>query len=436
LNLLGALALVAANGFFVATEFALARLRPTQVDDFVTNGKPGARSLRHAVDHIDAYLAACQLGITLASLGLGVLGERAFHALLEPVLGDAATLAGVGLAGAIAFGIITLLHVVLGELAPKSVAISRTGPVALAVAPVMRFFYLVTKPLVDVFNGLGNLVLKPFGIPPAREAGSAPHSEEELRGLLREASREGTIDPEEQRVGDNVFLFGDRRAREVMRPRPEVNWIPADASIGDAAERALATGHSRLPVCEPSGGLDEALGLVHVKDLLEAMVAGSEPELRSILRPLTRVSDSVLIDALLADLRRQREHVALVVDEHGTAVGLVTMEDIIEEIVGEIEDEFDEDERPEIVRDGEVVTVAGSASLRLVREELGVDIAEHHEATIGGHLLEELGRLPDVGENVSLADLECEVTSVQDGRIGELRCRPRPDESQNGGDGS
>ena len=421
MNLAFAILLVAANAFFVATEFAVARLRPTQVADFERDRKPGARSLRHAVDRIDSYLAACQLGITLASLGLGVVGEEAFHDLLEPVLGDAAEIAGFGLAAAAAFGIITVLHVVLGELAPKSVAISRTAPVALVLAPPMRAFYLLTKPVVDLFNGLGNLVLKPFGVPPAREAGSTPHSEDELRELLREAGREGTIDPEEQRFGENVFLFGDRRAREVMRPRPEVRWIRADATVEQAAHEALETGLSRLPVCEPAG-LDAPAGLVHVKDLLGVLVANGEKPLREILRPLPRVGDSVLIDELLADLRRERTHVALVVDEHGTSVGLVTLEDILEEIVGEIEDEFDPDEKPDVARDGDLLTVAGTASLRVVREAAGVEVDEHHEATIGGHVLEVLGRLPDEGERVELDGVTWEIAAVREGRIAQLRC--------------
>ena len=428
-NLAIAIALVVANGFFVATEFALARLRPTQVEDLEREGAAGAKSLRHAVDHIDAYLAACQLGITLASLGLGVIGEEAFHELLKPVFGDATKIAGFGLASAVAFGIITLLHVVLGELAPKSVAISRTRPTALLVGGPMRAFYFATKPLVDLFNGLGNLVLKPFGIPPARDAGSAPHSEDEIRTLLREASEHGTIEAEEQQLSENVLLFGDRRAREVMRPRPQVRWLPADLSVEEAANIALDSGLSRLPVCDADRGLDEALGVVHVKDLLGALLNEPTPALRDVLREVPRVSDSVLIDELLRNLRRGRAHVALVVDEHGTTVGLVTVEDIVEEIFGEIEDEFDTKEEDPIVRVDGRARVRGDVSLRLVGEELGIAIGDAHEATVGGHLIEALGRLPSVGEEVDLYGRRAEITQVADGRVVELSIAAEGDDA-------
>jgi magnesium and cobalt exporter, CNNM family len=221
-ELLLAAGLVLTNAFFVAAEFAIARLRPTQVDDLVNQRRPGAKSAKHAVTHIDSYLAACQLGITLASLGLGAVGEPAFHDLLEPVFGDGATIIGFGVASAIAFLTITVLHVVLGELAPKSAAIARTVPIALVLAPPLRAFYLATKPVVDLFNWLGNLVLRPFGIPPASEAGHAPHSEDELRTLLRESREGGLIEREEERLSEAALVFGDRRAREVMTPRPDI----------------------------------------------------------------------------------------------------------------------------------------------------------------------------------------------------------------------
>ena len=235
-NIALALVLVAANGFFVATEFAIARLRPGPGREVGQRRRPGAKSVKHAIEHIDSYLAACQLGITISSLGLGALGEPAFHHLLEPVFGEGAAVVGIGLASAVSFGIITLLHVVVGELAPKSLAISRTQPIALFVAPVMRVFYMATKPVVDLFNGMGNLLLKPFGIPPAREAGHAPVSEDELRTLLRESAAGGEIQEEEQRFTENVLTFGDRRVREVMVPRSRVVFVTTDASYDDAVD--------------------------------------------------------------------------------------------------------------------------------------------------------------------------------------------------------
>jgi CBS domain containing-hemolysin-like protein len=413
--------LVLANGFFVATEFSLARLRPTQVAVFEEQAKPGARSVRHAVEHIDAYLAACQLGITLASIGLGVVGKPVFADLLRPLLGDAANVAGIGIAGALAFAIITLLHVVVGELAPKSLAISRTGPTSLAVSAPMRVFYLVTRPLVDFFNLLGNLLLRPFGIPPARDAALVPHTENELRNLVRESGEKGLIDPHERLFTENVFTFGDRRTREVMMPRPEVDFLTTEQDARAAAERAIASGHTRLPVCEPEGGLDAPVGVLHTKDLLRVAFGGDQPALDTLARPLHRVSDSMLVDELLRELRRSRQHIALVVDEHGTTIGLVTLEDILEEIVGEIEDEFDEEADDALRHQDGAVLVRGSASLRLVQEELGVELPDSHEATVGGHVLETLGRLPQVGERVEVGGRVAEVGAVDDARILELR---------------
>jgi CBS domain containing-hemolysin-like protein len=230
LDLLLAFALVLANGFFVASEFALARLRPTQVAERERQRRAGARSLLNAVAHLDAYLAACQLGITIASIGLGVTGESAFEELLAPLLGPDAEVAGIALGAALAFAVITLLHVVIGELAPRSVAISRTSETALRAAPPMRVFYVATRPLVDVFNGLGNLVLRPFGIPPAREVGHAPQSEGELLELLAESRQHGLID-DEQELAERGFAFADRRARDMMRPREEVEFLTLDVSV-------------------------------------------------------------------------------------------------------------------------------------------------------------------------------------------------------------
>jgi CBS domain containing-hemolysin-like protein len=277
---------------------------------------------------------------------------------------------------------------------------------------------------VDLFNGMGNLLLKPFGVPPAREAGHAPVSEDELRTLVRESAAGGEIEEEEQRFTENVLTFGDRRVREVMMPRGRITFVTTDAGFDDAVAVIRESGLTRVPLCEADKGLDEPVGLLHVKDLL---VNGPEKPLRELARPLERVPESMLIDELLERLRRLREHFALVIDEHGTVVGLITLEDVLEEIVGEIEDEFDAEEREPMREEAEGLVVAGWAPVRLVEERLGVAFTEHHEATIGGVVLERLGRLPEQGEEVELDGVRFAVLGAADARIQELRVVPAPD---------
>jgi CBS domain containing-hemolysin-like protein len=429
LALIGSLVLVAANGFFVATEFAITRIRLTQVADLEVAGKSGTKSLRHAVENLDAYLAACQLGITISSIGLGIVGKPAFEAIFGPLFGPLGDWAYV-FSFVFAFGTVTLLHVVFGELAPKSLAIARNTGTALRVAPLMWFFYVTTKPFVDFFNWLGNMVLKPFGVPPAREVGHAPHSEAELKILLEQSVREGLIDPDEQEFAERVFTFGERRARHVMVPRPDIDFVTTDLGLRGAAKIATDTGHTRLPLCELDRGLDDPLGLVNAKDLLRALAEGTDVDLADLARPLPRVSESTLIDELLRDLRRARHHIALVADEHGTTIGLVTLEDILEEIVGEIEDEFDLEPEPSdwIAADDGAILVKGTAPIHLVADELGLAIENPDEATIGGHVVELVGRIPKPGEVVDVDGRQAEVTEVDDTRVIELRfLAARPD---------
>lgn len=421
LNLLFALLLVVANGIFVATEFSVARLRPTQVNQLMRERRPGAKSARHAVEHIDAYLSACQLGITISSLGLGALGEPAFHDLLEPLLGDSAEVAGFGLASIVAFGIITTLHVVVGELAPKSAAIARTVPVVLALAPLMRAFYMATKPLVDLFNGMGNLLLKPFGVPPPSEVGQ-PHSEAELRELLRESSQGGLIAEDESALSEAALVFGDRRAREVMKPRAEVDYVLDTDDARAIAERAIQTGRTRLPVCTAAGALETATGVINAKDLLPLVLGnGSEtapPE--ELVRPVGHVSESARVDELLRAMRDGRQHLALVHDEHGTVVGLLTMEDIIEELIGEIEDEFDAAPDELSRREDGRVFIDGAAPVRPLAQRLGIELGAHHESTLGGYLSEQLGRVPETGETVASLEHEFEIVGIDGTRISEV----------------
>jgi CBS domain containing-hemolysin-like protein len=424
LRIVGALALVALNAFFVATEFSITRIRPSQVTELVKQKRRGAKSVRDAVDHIDAYLAACQLGITIASIGLGALAQPAFEHLLEPV---AAALGGwvegiaTALSIAFAFAIVTLLHVVLGELTPKSLAISRTVGVALVVTPFMRAFYRVAKPVVDLFNWMGNIVLKPFKIPPAREVGHTPHTEDELRLLLEQSLREGLIDPEEREFAENVFLFGDMRARQVMVPRGEIDFLVTGETVDQASRRAIESGHTRLPLCDPDEGLDGAVGIVFAKELLRLALEETAVDLEKIARPLMRVSESMQVDEILRAMRRERQHVTLVVDEFGTVLGLVSLEDILEEIVGEFEDETEEPGVEPVRRVGDVFIIDGSATVGDVEDELDIEIGNGTEATIGGHVVELLGRVPEPGELVELEGVPFEATLVDQARILELR---------------
>jgi CBS domain containing-hemolysin-like protein len=339
-----AVLLLAGNFFFVAVEFAVTRARPTMVSDLVSRGAVGSRSLQHAVTHIDAYLSACQLGITVCSIGLGVTVEPVVGHAFAALLGTAEIwgLSAAAIGFVLSYALVSTAHVVLGELAPKSLAIARTERTGLLLAPPMRLFYLITKPAVDALNWMGNAVLKPFGIPPASEAGHAPHSERELRTLIEQSERAGILDPEERTFTEGVFSFGDRRAREVMVPRRQVQVLRRDQSVAEAAQVAVASGHIRLPLCDETGNLDSATRVVHTLSLLDALAGDRRPPLADLSGPLLRRPQDVLLDDLLADTRERRQQMVLLEDEYGTAVGIITVEDVLEQIVGDIWDEYDD----------------------------------------------------------------------------------------------
>lgn len=421
-ELLVCVALVVANGFFVVAEFSLARVRPTQLADWEREGKPGAAWVRHAVDHLDAYLAACQLGITMASLGLGAVGERALQELFKPALDHLGLTGSVGLAGALAFGVITLTHVVAGELAPKSLAIAGTEKAALLVAPPMRVFYMATKPFVDLFNELGNLLLRPFGIPPAREVGHAPPTEDELHELLRDSARRGLIDIDEQMLAENALTFDDLRVRQIMVPRRELPYATTDMDVTAVVDHIRRTGALRLPLCEPEGGLDAPVGLLHVKDLLPVLVDGTAvASLESLARALDRVPETMLVNQLLTHMRRRGQELVLVVDEYDTTVGGIALENVIDVIIGELEHELDPTLLDEIRHENDALVTSGSAFVYAVARVLGVDLRDVYQATIRGVLVERLGRVPEPGDVVEVDGLRLEVAGVHDGHVDEVR---------------
>lgn len=419
--------LLAGNFFFVAVEFSIASARPTMVDDMVERGVAGARSLRHGVTHIDAYLSACQLGITVCSIGLGITAEPVVAHALGAVFPQFNFL-GIGsalIAFILAYALVSVFHVVLGELAPKSLAIARTEAAGLKLLPLMRAFYLATKPAVDALNWLGNLVLKPFGIPPASEAGHTPHTEDELRTLITRSEEAGVLEPEERSFAEGAFGFGDRRAREVMIPRPSVTLLSTDSSIEGAARTAVQSGHTRLPLCEPDGDLDAAIGVVHQLRLLQTTVEGRPGDIRELSTPILYTSEVTLLDELLFEMRAKRQHMALLSDEYGTAVGIVTLEDVLEEIVGDIRDEYDPAKGRLVEPLGDsAVRVRGDAPIHAVSRELDITIEERREATLGGYLIETLGRTPQQGEAVSLDSWEASVDDIDGATVLSVTLRP------------
>jgi CBS domain containing-hemolysin-like protein len=300
-------------------------------------------------------------------------------------------------------------------------AIARTAPVVLALAPPMRTFYLSTKPLVDLFNAMGNLLLKPFGVPPASEAGHQPHSEDELRQLLRESSREGPIEVGEQELSEAALVFGDMRAREVMKPRGEIDVVLTSDSRRTIAERAIATGRTRLPLCEPDRGLESAVGVVNAKDLLPLIFEDPESiDVPGPERPPGHILESARVDEVLREMRERRVHLALVHDEHGTVIGLLSMEDILEELVGEIEDEFDPDRAELFHEQNGRLWVNGEAPVRALAARLDFELEGHHETTVGGYLSEPLARVPSHGEVVESHGHRFEILAVEETRITEV----------------
>ncbi len=416
-GLLLAAFLVFLNGFFVAAEFALVKVRPTQLDA-QTHTRRG-RVADHMVEHLDAYLSATQLGITLASLGLGWVGEPAVSRLLE------GPLAAIGIGSeamvhtasiAIGFAIISVLHIVLGELAPKSLAIRKPEPTSLWVAIPLFAFYKVTFPAIWLLNQMANAILRLVGIAPVTE-GELAHDEEEIRRLL--ASRQEAEIPDEKReLLDNIFELSERTARQVMVPRADVVFLDVEQSMDENLLLARRSGHTRFPLCERE--LDNVLGLVHIKDLFRA---DEMPEsLQDVRREALFVPETQSLEQLLRRMKTSHIHMAAVLDEYGGVSGIVTLENVIEEIVGEIQDEFDF-ERPELVELGEgVYRILGSMLIAEVEEELEVDLGDDRdEDTLAGVALSEIGRRARVGDQVEFGPLRMEVLEVEQNRILSLK---------------
>ncbi|WP_174734299.1 hemolysin family protein [Mesobacillus harenae] len=391
INLLLIVLLIALTGFFVATEFAIVKVRTSRIDQLVTEGKKGALSAKHVVSHLDEYLSACQLGITVTALGLGWLGKPTVDALLLPVVRAFALSESVTtvLSFGIAFSLVTFLHVVVGELAPKTVAIQKAEAVTLLFAVPIIWFYKLMYPIIWFLNGSARVLVGLFGLKPASEHEIA-HTEEELRILLSESYESGEINKNELKYMNNIFEFDERIAKEIMVPRTEIVTISISDTLNDVMNIIKEENYTRYPVVD--GDKDNILGFINIKEFLTAKLFETEKdrelELNSFINPVIRVIETIHIHDLLVKMQKERTHIAILMDEYGGTSGVVTVEDIIEEIVGEIRDEFDEDEISEIrkIKDDHYL-LDGKLLVNDVNNLLGTDLSDEEVDTIGGWFL-------------------------------------------------
>jgi len=435
---------VALNGFFVAAEFALVKVREPRIAQLARDGSRAAPTVQHILRHLDRYLSACQLGITLASLILGALGEPAVSVLLIaaasgvglPIAEDAGWVPVVSIT--LAFSVITVLHMTVGEQAPKMWALRRAERMALATGPILRGFAWLFGPFINLINWISNELLRMIGLP-AELGHEASHSSEEIRSILSLSARAGKISKHEYELSENVFRIIELEVRHIVVPRIEIDLLIVDHSLEDSLEHIRTSGHSRFALCEL--GLDTIVGIVHSKDVLDAMLRGETPDLRAIARPPVFVTDTMSISNFLRELQEHRQQCAVVLDEHGTAIGLAFREDALEEIVGPLGDEFD-DEDPDFVElsDGSY-ELRGRMPLPELEDRLDFDLSEEEreeEDTIGGHVTARLGRLPKKGDAVRVGPYLATVTDASRRRVQKLRVTLAASDQGEaaGGDGS
>ena len=425
LRLLGVLVLVLMNAFFVAAEFALVGSRRSRIDQLADEGESGAQAVQLALRNLDRYISGTQLGITLASLALGWIGEPALATLvdsglaligIQPHAGVIHTTAGV----ATAFLVITFLHIVLGELAPKSIALVAPERVSMYLARPLMLFSRIMSPFITLLNSVANALLKVLGVNPAGGGHQNVHSADELRLLVMQARAQGTLNETDSMMLAGVFDFHEKKARDVMRPRTEVAAIPLDATEDEVWKILRTERYSRYPVVGDS--LDDVLGVFLAKDL---WLHQGPFTLKQFLRAPLFIPDSRPAERVLDDLRKTRAHMAVVLDEYGGTAGIITMEDLVEEVVGDIADEYDAASREALETDG-VLELAGSLSLIDVRSDYKVMVPEGDWTTLGGYVFNALGRLPRVGDRVTIPGCELEVVAMDGRRVAAVRVNRIP----------
>jgi len=413
------------NGFFVAAEFALVKVRPSRVAELEQAGRSGARGVQHILRHLDRYLSACQLGITLASLILGALGEPAVSVLIRAAIGavglevpaDAPWLPVISIG--LAFALITTLHMTLGEQAPKMWALRNSESTALQTSLPLRAFAWTFGPFISAVNGISNAMLRLTGLP----AGSTHeiHSHEEIRSILAIAARSGELTDLEHEITENVFRMMSLEVRHIIVPRVEVDYLSLERSQEENLRRVRQSRHSRLPLCEV--GLDTVVGFVHAKDALDMALTGGKLDWRAAAREAVFVPDTMSVSDFLRELQVRRSHCAVVVDEHGTAIGLAFREDALEEVVGPLGDEFDELASEFHELGGGRYEMSGRLPLPEVCDRLEFELSDEEdesEDTIGGHVTARLGRLPRKGDRTRVGPFDASVLDATGRRVKRL----------------
>ncbi|PYP15666.1 MAG: hypothetical protein DMD54_11510 [Gemmatimonadetes bacterium] len=434
MRVLAVIALVAANAFFVAAEFALVASRRTRIEAMIRRGDRKARTVRKAVTDLYRMLSATQLGITLTSILLGFVAEETvahlFRDWFKALPAGLEFLTRGGVASVVAVGMISFLHVVFGELVPKTWAITYPEATSRWVATPLILFSWITRPFNFLLNASARLVLGVIGVRSSNPELDRVHSPEELRMLVEQSRKTGGLGAGDARLLEGVFEFSEKNAREVMTPRTAIVALPAEASLAEAADRVAAAGRSRYPVTGES--LDDVVGIVHAKDILRGLLSGSEAPVQGIARPAFFVPGTREVEDVLADMKRQKVHLAIVLDEFGGTAGLVTMEDLLEEIVGPIYDEYDQAPPTATAGvagglgsgEGGVPIVAGSTEIAEVNRLLRLQLDDADYTTIGGLIFGRLGRLPKVGDRVNLQGATFEILEMDGRRVGRVRVWP------------
>lgn len=429
------LLLVLLNGYFVASEFALVAVRNTRVEELARKGNIRAKILQKALENLDSYISATQLGITLASLALGWIGEPAIALFLEPYITfipqDAAFITSHTLSVIIAFSIITFLHIVLGELAPKSIALQRSEKTSLLIITPLVLFAKIFRPFIWLLNSAGQLVLKIFGLH-APSGHQLVHSEEEIKMILKQSTQGGIIPVNEAEMVYNVFQLGDIPVKYLMVPRTEILSFNVATSLSEVIKKIENHPHSRFPVYEST--IDNIIGFVHVKDIYKEVLRNGETIKLSqlkIIREIINVPERRKIDVVLQDMRRKRVHLAVVNDEFGGTAGIITLEDIIESLVGEIEDEFDRPVRNIIKQKDNSYIVEGHTLIEDIKEKFSLPLKGQGYTTIGGLVFGLLGHEPKIGDTVQISNLVLKVEQIDGKRVKLLRIQKYTKNSNN-----